>query len=112
MKVTGTIKLINTEQVISEKFRKREFVITTEDRYPQDILFQLTQNNTDLIDTIRVGEKVEVSYNLRGKEYNGRYYVSLDAWQVSIQQGAPVAQPKTATQIVNEVESNDELLPF
>ena len=85
MEVKGTIKAIFAEQVISEKFRKREFVITTEDKYPQDILFQLTQNNTDLIDTIRVGEKVEVSYNLRGKEYNGRYYVSLDAWQVSVQ---------------------------
>jgi hypothetical protein len=111
MKVTGTIKLINAEQVISEKFRKREFVITTEDKYPQDILFQLTQNNTDLIDTIRVGEKVEVSYNLRGKEYNGRYYVSLECWQVSIQQGTPVAKPMTATQIVNEVEDNGDL-PF
>ena len=38
MKVTGTIKLINAEQVISEKFRKREFVITTEDNYPQDMM--------------------------------------------------------------------------
>ena len=111
MEVKGTIKAIFAEQVISDKFRKREFVLTTNDKYPQDVLFQLTQGNTDLIDTIRVGEEVEVSYNLRGKEYNGRYYVSLDAWQVSIQQGTPVAQPKTATQIVNEVEESTEL-PF
>ncbi len=112
MKVTGTIKLINAEQVISEKFRKREFVITTEDKYPQDILFQLTQNNTDLIDTIRVGEKVEVSYNLRGKEYNGRYYVSLDAWQVSVQQGTPVAKPVTYADLSGPPAESDELLPF
>lgn len=112
MKVTGTIKLINAEQVISEKFRKREFVITTEDKYPQDILFQLTQNNTDLIDTIRVGEKVEVSYNLRGKEYNGRYYVSLDAWQVSVQQGTPVAKPVTYADLSAPPESIDDTLPF
>ena len=112
MKVTGTIKLINAEQVISEKFRKREFVITTEDKYPQDILFQLTQNNTDLIDTIRVGEKVEVSYNLRGKEYNGRYYVSLDAWQVSVQQGTQVAKPVTYADLSAPPESIDDTLPF
>lgn len=110
MKVTGTIKLINAEQVISEKFRKREFVITTEDKYPQDILFQLTQNNTDLIDSIRVGEKVEVSYNLRGKEYNGRYYVSLDAWQVSVQQGTPVAKAVTYADLSAPPESTE--LPF
>ncbi len=116
MEVKGTIKAIFAEQVISDKFRKREFVLTTNDKYPQDVLFQLTQGNTDLIDTIRVGEEVEVKFNLRGKEYTNKegkvsYFTSLDAWQVSIQQGAPVAQPKTATQIVNEVEESTEL-PF
>ena len=116
MEVKGTIKAIFAEQVISDKFRKREFVLTTNDKYPQDVLFQLTQGNTDLIDTIRVGEEVEVKFNLRGKEYTNKegkvsYFTSLECWQVSIQQGTPVAKPMTATQIVNEVESNDTL-PF
>ncbi len=115
MEVKGTIKAIFAEQVISDKFRKREFVLTTNDKYPQDVLFQLTQGNTDLIDTIRVGEEVEVKFNLRGKEYTNRegkvsYFTSLEVWQVSVQQGTPVAKP-TATQIVNEVEDNDTL-PF
>lgn len=113
--VKGTIKAIFAEQVISDKFRKREFVLTTNEKYPQDVLFQLTQGNTDLIDTIRVGEEVEVKFNLRGKEYINKegkvsYFTSLECWQVSIQQGAPVAKP-TATQIVNEVEDNG-YLPF
>ncbi len=115
MEVKGTIKAIFAEQVISDKFRKREFVLTTNDKYPQDVLFQLTQGNTDLIDTIRVGEEVEVKFNLRGKEYTNRegkvsYFTSLDAWQVSVQQGTQVAK-QTATQIVNEVEDNGDL-PF
>jgi single-strand DNA-binding protein len=115
MEVNGTIKAIFAEQVISDKFRKREFVLTTNDKYPQDVLFQLTQGNTDLIDTIRVGEEVEVKFNLRGKEYTNRegkvsYFNSLDVWQVSVQQGTQVAK-QTATQIVNEVEDNGDL-PF
>ena len=112
MEVKGTIKAIFAEQVISDKFRKREFVLTTNDKYPQDVLFQLTQGNTDLIDTIRVGEEVDVKFNLRGKEYNGRYYVSLDAWQVSVQQGTPVAKPVTYADLSAPPESIDDTLPF
>jgi len=115
MEVKGTIKAIFAEQVVSDKFRKREFVLTTNDKYPQDVLFQLTQGNTDLIDTIRVGEEVEVKFNLRGKEYINRegkasYFTSLDAWQVSVQQGTPVAKPKQS--VIDEAQSNESDLPF
>lgn len=102
-KTTGIVKLIQDEQVISDKFRKREFVITTEDKYPQDILFTLTQNNTDLVDTIKVGEKVEVSFNLRGREWESRYFVTLEAWSVAVQTSK--AQPK-ATGIVDNFQED------
>jgi len=117
MEVKGTIKAIFAEQVISDKFRKREFVLTTKDKYPQDILFQLTQGNTDLIDAIRVGEEVEVKFNLQGKEYTNRegkvnYFNSLNVWQVNVLQtkSAPVAQPQQAQQPITE--QVDDTLPF
>ncbi len=44
MEVTGNITQIFEEQVISEKFKKREFVITTNEQYPQEIIIQLTQD--------------------------------------------------------------------
>ncbi|MFN5440856.1 MAG: DUF3127 domain-containing protein, partial [Flavobacteriia bacterium] len=44
-KFTGTIKVIQDTQRISDKFQKREFVVTdTTSMYPQDILFQATQD--------------------------------------------------------------------
>jgi hypothetical protein len=115
-KVIGTIKAIFDEQVVSDKFRKREFVLTTNDKYPQDVLFQLTQGNTDLIDTIRVGEQVEVSYNLNGKEYTNKegktmYFNSLNVWQVAIQQGSTPA-PQQVQQGTPQVQENDSDLPF
>ena len=98
-KLTGIIKLIQKEQIISDKFRKKEFVITTEDKYPQDVLFTLTQNNTDLVDSIKVGEKVEVSFNLRGREWNGKYFNTLEAWSVAVQTSK--AQPKATGIVAN-----------
>jgi single-strand DNA-binding protein len=117
MEIKGIIKAIFAEQVISDKFRKREFVLTTNDKYPQDVLFQLTQGNTDLIDTIRVGEEVEVKFNLRGKEYSNRegkisYFNSLEVWQVNVLQtrSTPVAKPKES--VIDEAQSNESDLPF
>jgi hypothetical protein len=97
-KVIGTIKAIFDEQVV------------------RDVLFQLTQGNTDLIDTIRVGEQVEVSYNLNGKEYTNKegktmYFNSLNVWQVAIQQGSTPA-PQQVQQGTPQVQENDSDLPF
>jgi hypothetical protein len=83
--IKGAIKLINPIKVISDKFSVREFVVTTPDaKYPQDILFQTVNDKMDVLESLGVGQQVEVSYNVRGREFNGRYYNTLDAWKVQI----------------------------
>ena len=76
--IKGAIKLINPIKVISDKFSVREFVVTTPDaKYPQDILFQTINDKMDVLESLGVGQQVEVSYNVRGREFNGRYYNTL-----------------------------------
>jgi hypothetical protein len=41
MEIIGKVKLIRDEQSFASGFTKREFVITTEEQYPQDIQFEL-----------------------------------------------------------------------
>lgn len=82
--IKGAVKLINEVKVISDKFSVREFVITTPDaKYPQDLIFSTVNDKISILDSIRVGQEVEVSFNLRGREFNGRYYNTLDAWKVT-----------------------------
>ena len=51
--LNGILKVKNDTQQVSEKFKKREFVVTdASGMYPQDILFQLTQERTDQLDPI------------------------------------------------------------
>jgi hypothetical protein len=84
----------------------REFVITTPDaKYPQDILFQTINDKMDVLESLGVGQQVEVSYNVRGREFNGRYYNTLDAWKVEIT-GSKPSQPST-----QPIELDDDL-PF
>ena len=102
-KMKGVLKVINPAVQVSEKFTKREFVLNEpHDQYPQDILFQLTQKNVDVLDKFVEGQEVEVSFRIRGREYNSKYFNNIEAWRVEAIGGAPVATP------VKE----DEPLPF
>ena len=96
----GAIKLINPVKVISDKFSVREFVITTADKYPQEVIFQTVNDKMDIIAPYGQGQEVTVSFNVRGREYNGKYYNTLDAWKV---QGEVTVQP---------IEEKDDFLPF
>ena len=107
--IKGAIKLINPIKVISDKFSVREFVVTTPDaKYPQDILFQTVNDKMAVLESLGVGQQVEVSYNVRGREYAApgkpvKYYNTLDAWKVQVIGGQTV-----------ETTNNDEDLglPF
>ena len=83
---TGAIitKLPATQ--VSEKFRIQEFILKVgepEDKYPQEVKFQLVNDNTYLLDFIQVNDVVEVTFELRGREYNGTHYVTLNALKVT-----------------------------
>lgn len=66
----------------SSSFQTREFVITTEGTYPQFVKFQLTQDKCGIIDTMQEGEKVKVAFDLRGREWQGKYFTNLNAWKI------------------------------
>lgn len=66
----------------SSSFQTREFVITTEGTYPQYVKFQLTQDKCGVIDPCNEGEKVKVYFDLRGREWQGKYFTNLNAWKV------------------------------
>lgn len=78
----GTIKVIEDTQTFSSGFAKREFVVTSEDKFPQEIKFECTKEKIELVEKLRAGDRVKVSFNIRGNEYKGRYYVNLQAWRV------------------------------
>ena len=88
MQATGILKLKNDTEVVSDRFKKRTFVLTTEAStpYPQHVEFMLTQDKVNLLDKFKIGDSLNVSFNLRGKEWNGqngvRYFNALEAWLI------------------------------
>ncbi|MEM7600260.1 MAG: DUF3127 domain-containing protein, partial [Verrucomicrobiota bacterium] len=81
--IEGTVKVINEIQTFASGFSKREFVVEVEDgKYPQSIKFECVKDKTSLTDGLSVGDSVKVNFDIRGNEYNGKYYVNLNAWKV------------------------------
>ncbi len=82
LELNGKLKVLFDTQSFPSGFTKREFVVTTEEQYPQDVKFELVKDKTSMIDKFRVGDQLKVSFNVRGNEYQGKYFVSLQAWRI------------------------------
>ena len=75
------LKKFETVQ-ITATFKKREFVLETEGQYPQPVKFDLAQDRCVLLDNYQEGERIKVSFDLRGREWNGKYFTDLSAWRL------------------------------
>lgn len=90
--LTGTVKLVMDQQTFNSGFTKREFVVTTDDdRYPQDIKLECVKDKVSLLDNVQAGQRVNVTFDLRGNEYNDRFYVNLTAWKLEQATDSPSA---------------------
>ncbi|MDV7395226.1 DUF3127 domain-containing protein, partial [Arthrospira platensis SPKY1] len=100
-------------QAVTETFKKREFIIVTDEQYPQYIQLEFTQDKCDLLDKYAKGQKVTVNVNLRGRLWTDpktnieKAFNTIQAWKITADSNAPEPQ---VTQPETEVEDGD--LPF
>jgi hypothetical protein len=87
--IAGRLHTKNEAVQISERFRKREFVleIEPESQYPQTVQFELTGDRCELLDEFVIGQELKVEFSLRGREWTSpkgeiRFFNSLNVWQV------------------------------
>ena len=88
IQVTGEIVEIYDVKIISDNFKKREFILkhAPNPEYPDFLKLEVVQNKTDLLDKYKVGQEVEVDINLKGKKWEkgkeSGYFNSLQAWRI------------------------------
>ncbi len=114
MQVTGTVKLIGETQTFDSGFTKRQLVVSTDEQYSQDIAMDFVKDKTELLNKFKVGEKVSVSINIRGNEYNGKYYVNLNGWRIEANNDAPGSDMEAQSTVVTPpaTDEEDSGLPF
>lgn len=84
MEITGVIKIIKATEEVSSTFSKKQIVVTDEGQYPQDLPIDFVQSNISKLDSFTEGQKVKVSINLRGSEYQGKHYLSAQGWKIEV----------------------------
>jgi single-stranded DNA-binding protein len=125
---TGKIKLISDTQTFPSGFSKREFVVTTGDgKYPQDLKFEVVKDKCSILDDYKEGQDVQVNFDIRGNEYNGKYYVNLSCWKLGGKEGGSsngeysqeepaakgVTQPEpSAADLRKDDDFDDDDIPF
>ena len=89
MEIKGKIKKILETIEISDRFRKREFIIeySNNPEYPQVILFEMIQDRCEILDQFKEGQQVEIFFDLKGREWTSpqgeiRYFNKLQAWKI------------------------------
>jgi hypothetical protein len=89
--ITGKVIEILPVTQVSDKFRKREFVIERKEStggtvFVDYIKFQLVQDKCDMVNESFMREEVKVLFNIKGnrweKEGRVNYFTNLDAWRV------------------------------
>jgi hypothetical protein len=112
MEVFGKIIVLGDTMTVGSAgtFKKRTIVIETDEQYKQTIPVDFVQDKTEILNAYKVGESVKIGINIRGNEYNGKYYVSLNGWNINKH------DTNNASQSVNKKEAvvveDDTDLPF
>lgn len=109
--ITGKVKEVLEPMTFASGFTKREFIITTNDDFPQDIKFTCVKDKCKILDTIFAGYNVTVKFNIKGNEYKGKYYVDLQAWQIATEE-EQVAGFLSSSEPDEGVGGDDDPMPF
>jgi single-strand DNA-binding protein len=115
MNITAKLRSMSATEKKSDKFSIRTFTVeTVGEKYPQLLEFQLTNNNTVLVDPFKVGDMIDVTFDLRGREYKGRVWNALNAWKIERVAGSDNSESALSESPVDvsSPKSSDDDLPF
>jgi single-stranded DNA-binding protein len=124
MQIQGKIHAAFDTEQVTERFRKREFVLELDaaSRYPQYVMFQLTGDRCGELDGYSPGEEIGVEFSLRGRQWTSpkgdiRYFNSLEVWSIERRgEAAPNASEGSSAQPGRGNEppppSDDDDIPF
>lgn len=101
--LNGTLIIIKDLQQVSDRFKKREFVVKTDEEspFPQLIPLQFTQDRCDNLNSFNVGDNVKVDFYVKGREWTSpqgevKHFLSLDAWTIEkVGSGSPASAPSS-----------------
>jgi len=115
--LNGKIKKIFDRQDFPSGFYKQEFVVTTDDRFPQDIKLDCLKEKGEILNDVKEGDTVTVHFDIRGREWNEKYFIDLAAWKIEPGSGdsgstSPADEQAVPAEDPGQYGIDDEDIPF
>jgi len=76
-------------------WQKQEFVIETLEQFPRKICANLWGERTAVLETLNIGDKLVMSFDLESREFNGKWYTDVKAYKVDPVAANPQTPPQT-----------------
>jgi hypothetical protein len=132
IKINGMVHTIQSEQIISDKYKKREMFVEITGKFPQTIAVQFSNDKCDLCNNVKIGDQVEISINLRGRLWTDpktgikKCFNTLEGWSMHLTQpvhgtfasssqpseSAPLPQPNATAPQQTILDNPEDDLPF
>ena len=121
MDIKGKVHEISPVIEVNEKFKKRELIVEYAEnpQYPEFLKFEANQDKVALLDPLKVGDQVEVFFNLRGRPWTNKegvtsYFNNMNVWKVTVlgSDAAAAASPEYAKPVDISSTAQDDDLPF
>ena len=115
--ITGKVHQIGQPEIKSEKLTIRSLVLECEDgAYKQYPSFQAKNDRADLLDGYNVGQDVTVHFNITGREWQSKFFTSLELWKLAanVQAEPAPTQSQPAAYVTDDTPdaTPSDLLPF
>ena len=121
MDIKGKVHEISAIIEVNEKFKKRELIVEYSENptYPEFIKFEAQQDKVSLLENLKIGDHVEVFFNLRGRPWTNKdgittYFNNMVVWRLNVlgSEAAAVATPEYAKPVDISSAPEEDDLPF
>jgi hypothetical protein len=89
------------------EWRKIDFVVETDAKYDNRICFTAWSDKVSEVESLGIGQKVKVSFDVSSREYNDRWYTDIKAWKIEAD-GVTEQQPAGPTHTSSTATSSSQ----
>ena len=89
---TGIVHKITPIEKVGEKQLEKRILVVSDrtEKYPQTVPFVLLGDKVGLVSELKEGDEVQVNFDLRGREWKGKYYPDIIAWKVEVTKSSEI----------------------
>ena len=94
-------------------WKKQEFILETGDTYPKKVCIAVWGDKIDM-KSFKLGEALDVSFDVESREFNGKWYTDVKAWKVNTarQKEAGKATASQGVPNITDIPPSEDDLPF